>query len=547
MVTELPAEWGLCSRTVTFSSDPQALANWKDTIAVGLKSHNIVLLDAITGNQVAILSGHTGMVTSLVFSSDGVSLVSGSNDKTVSLWDIQTGGVVKTFQGHTEWVCSVSISADYTTIASGSYDKTIHLWDIQTGEFCCVINLYTTVTCVKFSPKDPQCLMSVSGDRIQQWNINGYQIGPTYDGSCVAFSLDGTQLVSCKKTAVTIQNTHYGKIVTEFNAAKRVLHCCFSPDGKSVAVAASSIIYIWDISSLSPYLVNTFVGYGNDVQSIAFSSSLISASKDKLVKFWQIRSSSTGPVVTNPTSIPPASASITSINLQARDGIATSTDSNGVVKTWDILTGLCRASFQTLAKGSSQGDARLIDNRLISVWWANNKIHVWDVKKGKLLQTVDAPGQDIRGVRISGDGSKVFCLNEGSKTIQAWSILTGEVVNTIHHGFSGGYSLTVEGSTVWALFLRIVLTGWDFGVLGSSPIELSGVPLSRPHLGSIVGTRQKNLRIKDIATGQEVLYLPGRFAQPVDSCWDGQYLVAGYDSGEVLILDFGCALLNKDP
>ena len=68
MVTELPAEWGLCSRTVTFSSDPQALANWKDTIAVGLKSHNIVLLDAITGSQVAILSGHTDWVRSLAFS-----------------------------------------------------------------------------------------------------------------------------------------------------------------------------------------------------------------------------------------------------------------------------------------------------------------------------------------------------------------------------------------------------------------------------------------------------------------------------------------------
>ena len=119
-------------------------------------------------------------------------------------------------------------------------------------------------------------------------------------------------------------------------------------------------------------------------------------------------------------------------------------------------------------------------------------------------------------------------------------------MNTIHHGFSGGYSLTVECSTVWALFLRIVLTGWDFGVPGSSPIGLSGVPLSRPHLGSIVGTRQKNLRIKDIVTGQEVLYLPGRFAQPVDSCWDGQYLVAGYDSGEVLILDFGHVPPSKD-
>ena len=63
----------------------------------------------------------------VVFSSDGTSLVSGSDDAIVKLWDIQTGGVVKTFFGHTQLVLSVSISADHTAIASGSYDQTIHL------------------------------------------------------------------------------------------------------------------------------------------------------------------------------------------------------------------------------------------------------------------------------------------------------------------------------------------------------------------------------------------------------------------------------------
>jgi WD40 repeat protein len=99
---------------------------------------DIIILDAITGSQMAVLSGHT-WVNCLTFSSDGKSLVSGSDDKTVKLWDMQTGGVVKTFHGHTQWVWSVSISADHTRIASGSGDHTICLWDIQTGECLCTI------------------------------------------------------------------------------------------------------------------------------------------------------------------------------------------------------------------------------------------------------------------------------------------------------------------------------------------------------------------------------------------------------------------------
>jgi hypothetical protein len=92
--------WGLCSRTVTLDSAPLALACWKDIIAVGLDSSDIIILDAITGSQAALLAGHTKWVESVTFSSDGTLLVSGSGDKTLKLWDVQTGGVVKTFHGH---------------------------------------------------------------------------------------------------------------------------------------------------------------------------------------------------------------------------------------------------------------------------------------------------------------------------------------------------------------------------------------------------------------------------------------------------------------
>ena len=44
--------------------------------------------------------------------------------------------------------------------------------------------------------------------------------------------------------------------------------------------------------------------------------------------------------------------------------------------------------------------------------------------------------------------------------------------------------------------------------------------------------------IKNTETGKEVFQLRERYAKPTDVWWDGQYLVAGYESGEVLILDF---------
>jgi len=137
VVKGLPAEWGTCSRTVSLDTTPLALSYWKNTIVVGLQHRDIITFNSITGSQTAVFSGHTDQVNSLVFSSDGTSLVSGSHDKTIKLWDVQTGGVVRTFTGHSSYVQSVSISAGPTMIASGSDDNTIRLWDIQTGECHC--------------------------------------------------------------------------------------------------------------------------------------------------------------------------------------------------------------------------------------------------------------------------------------------------------------------------------------------------------------------------------------------------------------------------
>ena len=198
VVKGLQANWGTCSRTVSFDHIPCTLSCWKGLIAVGLRSGDIIILDVITGIHMSVLSCHAGRVNSLVFSLDGTFLVSGGNDETVNLWDIQTGGVIKTLHGHTSWVWSVSISPDCTMIASGSSDCTIRLWDAQTGECCCVIDGYNDlVRSVSFSPTDPKLLISACNDNtIRQWDVDGHQIGSTYEGNYVAFSSDGTHFVS---------------------------------------------------------------------------------------------------------------------------------------------------------------------------------------------------------------------------------------------------------------------------------------------------------------------------------------------------------------
>ena len=540
-------EWGACSRTISLDSDPMSLAYQKGTFAVGLISGKIAILDAITGSQVAVLPGHTDSVRSLAFSLDGIFLVSGGYDYNVKLWDVQTGGVVKTFCGHTHYVLSVSISPDCTTIASGSTDKTVRLWHVQEGDCFHIIDGFNDrVNSVIFSPTNSQLLMSASGNTIQQWGIDGCQIGPTHGGMGVAFSLDGTHFMSWGGQVATVQNSDSRVVIAELQAPSGEFECCcFSSNGKFVAGGADQATYIWDITGSDPHLIDTLIGHTDDITSLIFPSSLISASYDRTIKFWQIGAPSIDLPATDTVSTPPPLQSIVSVSLQVRDGVAISCDRAGVVKIWDILTGLCKASFQTPAEGKIWRDVQLIEGRLIVVWHEDQKIYIWDGENGGFLQLVDTSIPHANGVRISGDGSKVFCL--GEKSIHAWSIWTGEPMGKVELEDEAYFDpLYVDGSKIWVCFNHSQPQGWDFGTSGTSPIQLSNTSLDEPHLDLIGGTwwNPSPCIIKDAITGMEVFQLVGGYTNFREVQWDGQYLVAGCVSGEVLILDFQHVLLQ---
>ena len=478
VIKGLPAEWGMCSRTVLLDRYYiEALSYHNNIIAIGSEHQDILILNAITGSQTAVLSGHTEEVSCLTFSSDGTSLVSGSDDLTVKLWDLQTGGVVKTFSGHTSTVWSVSISPDLATIASGSDNNAICLWNIQTGECYQIIQQQNQVLYVAFSPKDPQHLVSICDEKAWQWDTNGHQIKPPYDGSCIAFSSDGTQLVSCNGAVATVQNSDSGVIVAEFNAADcDVYTCCFSPDGGLVAVAAGNAVYVWDIISPDPHLVESFIGHTADIASLVFSSpsTLISASRDESVKWWKIGALQTDQAVTDPKSTSFTEAQ-THITLQAKDGI-TITISHPAYQTKINLPSIsCMSLLGEVSVGiwkdALQTPVEISQIFTVSSGWIN----FWDVEKGKYLLRVDEP-LDVDILKISGDGSRVFCQDRSS--IWARSVHTGKIVgkaepvDLLRYG-----SLAVDGTRVWAPEDQ----GWDFGIPGSLPVQLPSVPPHKLH------------------------------------------------------------------
>ena len=535
--------WGKCFRMVNVQERQLALGCWQNTFAVSRVGGEIAVFDTITGIQtLAVDSGHR--ITSLTFSTDGSLLVSGGEYGIAQLWDMQTGGLIKTFRTQSAMcVGSVSISADCITIAAGS-GNAFCLWDVQTGQFHFVVQQDANVDQVCFLPLNPKHLISISGGRVWKWNIDGQQIAHTSEGSSVVFSLDGTKFALFNQDVIQICNSDSGANLAEFSLSNSLaMTSCFSPDGKLFAIAAGFTAYVWDITKSEPSIVETLICYEDKIASLGFSSptSLISISTWESIKFWQVGTSSKA-------SGTPGS-SIQSITLKAKDGVAISSDSDGAVRIWDLSTGLCNASFQTPARGTYRRDIQLVDNRWILVWCGYGKLHVWAIEKGEFLKIVDMVEDEVEDevdeLRLSGDGSKVFYVS--NMDIKARDIWTGKVV---YKEYLGGPLairpyMAIDGSRVWMNVDGREIRGWNIGISNPDSIGPCDPFPNRPHLDFIGGIREYRMSlppIENTITGKEFLRLPRSLDNPTDAQWDGQYLVAGYDTGDVLILKCKCTL-----
>jgi hypothetical protein len=75
---------------------------------------------------------HRGHVTSLAFSADERTLISGDSDKFIKIWDVKTMEERATLLGHRLAVTAVDISPDGRTAVSCSEDSSVRLWNVET-------------------------------------------------------------------------------------------------------------------------------------------------------------------------------------------------------------------------------------------------------------------------------------------------------------------------------------------------------------------------------------------------------------------------------
>jgi WD40 repeat protein len=103
-------------------------------LACGFKDDDEVRIwDVISGYWYNALRGHANSVVCLLWTDDGVSLISGSLDSTIRIWDIRLSRCKKIIQG-VEIANVMQLSTDNKILFVGCSFSRINSYQIETGE-----------------------------------------------------------------------------------------------------------------------------------------------------------------------------------------------------------------------------------------------------------------------------------------------------------------------------------------------------------------------------------------------------------------------------
>jgi WD40 repeat protein len=484
-------------------------------------------LAALPAQDVAVFPqlGHSSIVSSVAFSPDGKTIVSGSFDNTLKLWDAATGRELRTLSGHSDTVCSVAFSPDGRTIVSGSDDGTLKLWDAATGrEFRTLSGHSPDVLSVAFSP-DGSTIVSGSFDNtLKLWDdATGRELrtlsGHSDTVRSVAFSPDGKTIVSGSvDNTLKLWDAATGRELRTLSGhSDSVYSVAFSPDGKTIVSGSWDFtLKLWDTATGRE--LRTLSGHSYGVPSVAFSPdgrTIVSGSWNSTLKLWD---AATGRELRTLSS--------------HSSGVAFSPDGKTIVsgswdftlKLWDAATG---RELRTLSEHSDTvcSVAFSPDGKTIVSGSADNTLKLWDVATGRELRTLSSHSSGVSTVAFSPD-VKTIVSGSDDDTLKLWDMATGRELRTLsgHSSYVRSVAFSPDGKTIvshsynGALKLWDAATGRELRTLSGYLFNVGSVAFS-PDGGTIVfGSVDSTIRLWNAASGGEI----------------AQYI--GFDDGEWLVV-----------
>lgn len=475
--------------------------------------------DAQTGRQTGLLKGHSDVVNSATWSPDGGRIVTTSNDKSVRIWDTKTGAQIMTISDPGGAGSYAAYSPDGKHIVTASLDKTVRIWDAQTGAMLVALSGHgDSVGSAVYSP-DGNRIVTASNDRTARiWDARtGAQLdvlrGHTDYVMSAAFSPDGERIVTASKDkTVRIWNASTGdQLAVLFGHGGAVSSAVYSPDGKRIVTTSEDhTMRVWTTGNTAQ--LGVLAGHTNTVTFAAFSPDgkrVVTASDDQTARIWDAASNTTLQILSGHDG-PVLGAAFSPGGQQVVTG-----SNDTTARIWDVETG----SRLKLLTGHTEGVTSVAYSRngkRIATSSYDKTARIWDSMSGKPLVTLSGHGDVVESVAFSPDDKFVVTASD-DKTARIWDAATGAqlVVLSGHGNIVEAADYSPDGKYIVTASFDKTARIWDaksgelLRVLSGHDGDVESAAFSPDNRYVVTASDDKTVRIWDAITGVELEVLAG--------------------------------------
>jgi WD40 repeat protein/energy-coupling factor transporter ATP-binding protein EcfA2 len=506
------------------------------------------------------LTGHSGAVTSAVFSANGKQVVTASADRTARVWDARSGQTTATIGPYLVAVYSAVFSPDGRRVLTASSGMAAIL-DAQSGKTVMSFDFdeQDLVTNALFSPDGERVVMSTVDQTVWIGNVqSGKKLaisrGHTGKGHSGVFSRDGRRVVTASDDGTAeVWDAAAGKRLERLKGhTGAVISAAFSPNDEWIlTTSADGTARVWNAQSGE--MLVTLHGHGAAVRSAMFSPDgrhIVSCSDDGTPRVWDARSGQTLARLQGHTDV--VSGAVFSPDGQR----VVTASGDGTARVWDALSGemlvileghtapVSSAVFSPdgnrVLTASTDGTARIWDawsSEAVTLYGHTGNVssalfstagqwvvtasmdrtaRVWDAHSGKILVTLRGHTANIRSAMFSPGGRQILTGSE-DRTARVWDAQSGQVTAI----------LTGHTSAIWSADFspdgRRIVTGsvdgtarvWD-GQSGQGTARLVGhtaaiwsAVFSPDGRRIVTGSADGTARVWDARSGDAVLTLQG--------------------------------------